>query len=525
MNIFKLLLGLVLILPSSCEENESYDKNSNNQIIKNHVQLTTIDIDAKTEFQTLEHFGASDAWSCQYIGNWPNEKKEAIANLLFSNEVDVQGNPLGIGLSLWRFNIGAGSASQGASSNINDEWRRTESFLQKNGTYDWSKQRGQLWFAQAAKTKGVDKLLVFPNSPHINFTKNGRANADGAISNLTENNYETFGDYLANVIEGLQNLGLTVDYVSPVNEPQWDWADGQEGSPFFNDEIAAIVRSLNTKLIEKNITTKIDIAEAGQLNFLYEKGNKGDRGNQINEFFSTGSSNYIGDLTNVSHTISGHSYFTTYPFSTLIEKRTKLAEKIKSTNGLRFWMSEYTILEDNVEIKGQGRDLGINPALYIAKVIHSDLAIANATAWHWWLAISPYDYKDGLIYVDKNKHDGNYHESKMLWALGNYSRFIKPGYKRIKLTSQANSKDIGSLNSNFLFSGYKNPHTNEAIVVLVNSGSDKKNIQLEHQGEKIIQIKSYVTSNGKNLEFVDLIENDMISIPGKSIVTITIDSL
>ncbi len=52
-------------------------------------------------FQTIEHFGASDAWSCQFVGLWSEPKKNAIAELLFSKEMDVVGKPKGIGLSLF----------------------------------------------------------------------------------------------------------------------------------------------------------------------------------------------------------------------------------------------------------------------------------------------------------------------------------------------------------------------------------------------------------------------------------------
>ena len=43
-------------------------------------------------FQTIHGFGASDAWSTQFVGkNWPLNKREAIADLLFSNNFDTQG--------------------------------------------------------------------------------------------------------------------------------------------------------------------------------------------------------------------------------------------------------------------------------------------------------------------------------------------------------------------------------------------------------------------------------------------------
>src|SRR5690606_1524846 len=80
------------------------------------------EIDPGTTYQTIDNFGASDAWSCQFVGQLHIAKKEKIADLLFSKQMDPNGNPEGIGLSLWRFNLGAGSARQGKASGIKDEW-------------------------------------------------------------------------------------------------------------------------------------------------------------------------------------------------------------------------------------------------------------------------------------------------------------------------------------------------------------------------------------------------------------------
>src|SRR5882762_4750229 len=68
-----------------------------------------IRIDINKTYQVISNFGASDAWSCQFVGNWPGPSKNAIADWLFSMDTLTNGNPKGIGLSLWRFNIGAGS--------------------------------------------------------------------------------------------------------------------------------------------------------------------------------------------------------------------------------------------------------------------------------------------------------------------------------------------------------------------------------------------------------------------------------
>src|SRR5690606_1413546 len=127
MKAFKLLLVAVFFLSYGCQKNEASEEKS-----------IVFEINSAAPQQVIHNFGASDAWSCQFVGrNWPLEKRDQIADLLFSREFDQDGNPKGIGLTLWRFNIGAGSAGQGAASDIGDEWRRAESFLASDGTYDW----------------------------------------------------------------------------------------------------------------------------------------------------------------------------------------------------------------------------------------------------------------------------------------------------------------------------------------------------------------------------------------------------
>ncbi len=126
--------------------------------------------------QTIHSFGASDSWTCKFIGKWADEtKKNKIADLLFSLDTLADGSPKGIGLSLWRFNIGAGSFEQGDTSNIATDWRREECFLNADGSYNWNKQAGQQWFLKAAQQRGVPYTLGFAVSPPVSLTKNGKA--------------------------------------------------------------------------------------------------------------------------------------------------------------------------------------------------------------------------------------------------------------------------------------------------------------------------------------------------------------
>lgn len=503
---------IVFIVCSLLACNNPPDKENNK---KEPSDLITLNIDEKKTFQTIDNFGASDAWSIQFVGNWPENKKEKIADLLFSREKNENGNPIGIGLSLWRFNVGAGSAEQGENSGIEDEWRRAEGFLNEDGSYDWEKQNGQVWFAQAAKERGVENLLLFSNSPPVQMTRTGKAFADNEVTNLAPEKFSEFADFLTEVIKGLKEKGLNANYISPVNEPQWGWSDGgQEGTPFRNNEIYGLVKELNKNLEEENLNVKIDIPETAQLNYLYEEGDKPRRGQQIQSFFDESSDNYVGDFSKVSNSISGHSYFTTYPYSKAKEVREKVKNEVENYENLKFWMSEYCILANNEVIEGNGRDLGIDPALYVAGIIHADLAIANATAWHWWLGVSPYDYKDGLVYIEHQKNDGNFFESKLLWALGNYSHFVKPGFQRVEIDASDAEMDDA-----FLYSAYKNPHNEEKVIVLINKNNGEVKVNLQESGSSLRNMQAYITSSEKDLEPASV--DSEVKIPPRSIVTIT----
>jgi hypothetical protein len=450
-----------------------------------------LNINPDTTYQTINNFGASDAWSCQFAGQWPEAKKNVIADWLFSTDTTATGQPAGIGLSMWRFNIGAGSAGQ---SDIKDEWHRTGS---------WQNQEGQLWFLQAAKKRHVNQFLAFLNSPPVNLTLNGKGFATKGVCNISPDKYDALAVSITDAIAGIhKKTGIMFDYISPVNEPQWDWSDDkQEGCPYNNEQISGVTKSLSKALINKKIPTKIVIGEAAKIDYLYAKLDKPEKGEQIHAFFDSHSPYYVGDLPNVEHIISAHSYFTTSPAAKAIGIRSNLA---KAAKNISFWQSEYCILGDNDgEINGEKRDYGMDAALYLARVIHYDLAVANAAAWQYWLAISPYDYKDGLVYIDKNKTDGQYRDSKMLWVLGNYSRFIRPGARRIKVTVD---------NNNLLASAYKN-EDQTIDVVIINSSKENMKIDVDKA------FRAYVTSDAGNLQPANI--SNTIDIPARSVVTLT----
>jgi O-glycosyl hydrolase len=510
MRIYYFLILAIVFFRCSNSDSPQNSTESNTSILTIHLN------DKK---QTIHNFGASDAWTCKFIGLWPDEKRNQVADWLFSKELDTNGQPKGIGLSLWRFNIGAGSAAQ---DNIGDEWRREEGFLKDDMTYDWTKQSGQQWFLKAAKERGTERFLAFTNSPPVQLTKNGKAFSDnGSEANIASTNYLPFANYLFTVSKHFKDEGTPFDYISPFNEPQWDWTgNGQEGSPYTNNEIGSITKILDSILLKNNETTKIQIAEAGKLNYLYEDADKQTRGDQIHDFYNSQFPLYVGDLTHVDKIISGHSYFTTAPAETLKGTRQNVFSKLSTASvPLEFWQSEYCILGNDDEITATGKDTGMTTALYVAKVIHHDLTVAHASAWHWWLAVTVYDYKDGLIYADKNKVNGQVEDTKLLWALGNFSRFIRPESVRIGITSD----DLNLSNVNgIMASSYLDDEQHSVITVIINYSNSDTTLKFQMDGASVSSWQPYITGPGideKLKPLAEINETDSITIPKKSVVT------
>lgn len=496
----------------------------------------------KQEMQTIDGFGASDAWRCQMVGKyWPEEKKNAIADLLFSRETDEKGNPCGIGLSIWRFYLGAGSMEQGSQSSISDEWRRAECFQLKDGTYDWQKQEGQRWFLQAAKKRGVDKFLAFSVSPPVYITQNGKAfSSRKRIMNIKDGMMASYADFLVDCVEHLQQKeGIVFDYLSPINEPQWDWLakdNGeatQEGSPATNEELYMLTSLVSERLKNRWLPTKIALGEAAAISYLYGKVNDDGRDNQVEDFWYPESSLNVNNLSNMENVITGHSYFSVWPISDQVQQRQKLNSKIKRVNGLKYWQTEYCVLDNPGESEipggsGAYRDLGIKTAIYVARIIHNDLVLSNASSWQWWTALTRADYKDGLIYLDDGtnngsmtsnycKYDGYFRPSKLMWAFGNFSFFVRPNMVRIQIENQ--NPNIAS--TDVMLSAYKDIIQQKLVIVAINTKDVEQKYQLEIDGQiKNKKLIPYITSSISNLEKGIETTIDNIVIPPQSVVSL-----
>ena len=507
--------------------------------------VTVVNLDE--QHQTIVDFGASDCWTADFVGRYFSDAmRERAAKLLFSREFNRGGNPEGIGLSNWRVNMGAGSAEQGSASGIDEETRRAECYLNADGvTYNWSKAAGQQYFMRKAKEYGVENFVFFSNSALVYYTRNGLALRTGSTwgANLRDDAYDDFAEYLATVAQHFAAQGYNVAYISPVNEPQYDWTSGQEGSPWHNYEVSQLVRELNTSLERRDMDTRILIPEAGSWiylvvpNVLYNS-----RGyDQIEQFFNPSStSTYVGDLPRVAQAVAAHSYWTFTSNLLLQSTRTAVAQAA-AARGLQVFQTEWSMLDAAPAASAGYPDGGydnatyMDNALYLAKVIYCDLVYAGVSSWSYWTAFAQEQWGHGnrfyllrvLAAGDSGpesygslRNGGTILDNRNLWALGNYSRFIRPGYKRVEVSG---ADELSGL----MGSAYISPDGNELVVVYVNMEHESRAVTVQTTGADapaIATVKKYTTSDSYALTLDHSLPLEYnggeIEVPARSVVTL-----
>lgn len=141
----------------------------------------------------------------------------------------------------------------------------------------------------------------------------------------------------------------------------------------------------------------------------------------------------------------------------------------------------------------------------------------------WWTAVSPVDCKDGLIFTDWKKPGDpeSILPARLLWALGNYSRFVRPGMRRVQL--DAAGHDIDGL----MGSAYKDEKAREAVLVYVNMAAKPQIVQPRLEpGWRRWQLQSvtpWVTSDkpGDELRpYPAVVPDRLLEIPARSVTTL-----
>jgi len=143
--------------------------------------------------------------------------------------------------------------------------------------------------------------------------------------------------------------------------------------------------------------------------------------------------------------------------------------------GKRIWMTEFSTA-------AWTGDTSITDALIVARLIHMDLVVAQMSAFNYWWA---WGSGNGCLAVTSGT------QPKRLYALGQYSRFIRPDW--IRVDALANPA------SNVYLSAFKNPAGDQVAVVAINAGTAQVPLALTIDTGRFGALTSYRTSASENL--------------------------
>jgi glucuronoarabinoxylan endo-1,4-beta-xylanase len=362
-------------------------------------------VDWNNVHQSIDGFGASSAWD----GSWTTNQ----ADILFSTNLGVVysdnlGNKYtnnGVGLSLLRNRIAPASSALASATPTTVEVQIMQ----------WAQVRGaRIWSTPWTPPAGFKSTNDIYDTGHAG----GSGLYGGSFLGGNATN-QAYASQLANYVASMTSQGINLYAISIQNEPDAS-VTTYEACQWTNTLIHDFVTNLYNALVAKGVgSTKI---------MLPESQNWQDYQNLAGPAMTD--PNVAADVG----IIADHNYDGANGPVTLT----------KNSYGKALWETEVSQLN--------GESSGIANGVYYAERIFLFMTVAQANAWHyWWLVATP-GSTTGLM-------DGNAAPTKRLFTVGNYSRFVRPGYYRIDVS---NDNPITSI------SAYKDTNSGNFAIVAVN---------------------------------------------------------
>jgi glucuronoarabinoxylan endo-1,4-beta-xylanase len=257
--------------------------------------------------------------------------------------------------------------------------------------------------------------------PPAQFKSNG--NVVGGY--LLPEHYGAFADWLCDWIDAQTAAGVTIAGLSLQNEPDFS-SPGYESALYTPEQYAAFAAVVGPLLASRTPGVSMLCPEGSTIaETVGDETIQGFMGSLI----ASAAWPYVGKTAT-------HVYWG--------------APASISGYGRPVWQTEWSRFTDPT-------DLGMPDALLTAQNIHDCMA-ANFSAWHYWTLMYEGAANCG-IYQYATRGDS---PPKRFWAMGNYSRFIRPGYTRIGASgSPAGVKTTA----------YESPGGGRVIVVVVNTSA------------------------------------------------------
>ena len=313
---------------------------------------------------------------------------------------------------------------------------RVESFLLRNGTYDWSRDHAGISFLDMAKKYAVPYITFFINAAPSHIAGNGAA----CGWNMTSNKVDAFAEYISTVLSHWTDRGIDIKYISPMNEPdnsRWDCSqEGMGVSPLLR---GPVIKSLRSHL-DNSAAAKVDVIA--------------DETSQITTQAFPEDPIWLPKSAPYMSNIAVHNY--DYPSDVALAEYYQSIRNL--TDGENFPPVKFTetccstTFGSGSDVFGEQNDPTMKNALIVARYVWQYLTIVQAESFDWWTAVanlpcSPKTdgiqcatainntagYNSGLIYIDGNYNktrDYNLYTTKRAFMLKHFAYFHRPGSVR-----------------------------------------------------------------------------------------------
>ncbi len=278
---------------------------------------------------------------------------------------------------------------------------------------------GEIGLMQMAQARGAT-IWSSPWSPQASFKDNNSVNSGDFVSA----NNQAYANQLAGYAANMKNAyGVNIYAISIQNEP--DVAASYASCLWTDQQIHDFVPYLYGALAASNVAaTKIMLPEDEHWRTNY----------YLTAMSDPPVAADVGIIAN--HNYDGANFQTgaTTPPAAL------------PSYGKSLWETEVST--------GDAYDGSISNAIYWAGRIHQFMTVAQANAWHYWWLISLNPDNEGLT-------DNAGNPAKRMYALGQFSRFVRPGYYRIGVNTSITA----------LISAYHDSSSPSFAIVAINTNS------------------------------------------------------
>ncbi|WP_258724924.1 RICIN domain-containing protein [Cellulomonas sp. NS3] len=328
----------------------------------------------------FEGWGTSLVWFANATGDYPDEVRDALADLVFGDE--------GLNLNIARYNIGGGNAPDVPDylrpGGAVEGWWAAPEGTTRTDTDWWSADDPADWNEDADQTQRwwVDRIKddvthweTFSNSPPWFQTVSGYVSGgfDASAEQVRADRVTDFAEYVVGVTERLEDAhGITVDTVDPLNEPNtsyWRTTLGPDGNPTGGRQEGAHVGPERQQEILTALAQALEGSSTGAAISAMDETNPGT--------FATNWNAYTPEVRDLVAQLNVHTYGT--------GQRTTVRDIAKAEDK-PLWMSE---VEGSW---GNGQDFeSMVPGLGMADRIVDDLRELEPTAWVFWQPVEDYD--------------------------------------------------------------------------------------------------------------------------------------